>query len=77
MLHTSKMIPDRSMISSIKTKCDDQFYVDLRVYCFVPSSYKTEIVLPVFPIKTNQFHVHDLYKTLKTTKKQSSNFGLI
>jgi hypothetical protein len=42
----------------------------------VPSS-KTEIVLPVFQIKTNQFHVHDLYKTCKTTKNQFSNFGLI
>ena len=41
------VIPDRFMIFELKTKCDDQFSVDLRVYCFVPSSYKPEIVPPV------------------------------
>ena len=42
------------------------------------TSFKTEITLPVLQFETkNNFHVHDLYKTRKSTKNESSNFGLI
>ena len=56
------------MTSSTKQRFDSQFFADLHVL------YKPEIVLQVLQI---QFHIHDLYKTGKSTKNRSSNFGIM
>ena len=69
----------RSLVSSIKPKFDNSFFVLIYKFC---TSCGTGIVLPVLQelfckSKQTQFHVHNLYKTYKSTNNWSSKFGLI
>ena len=71
LIFTVTTVVDRSIVFSIMPKFHDWLFCDLRFLCMFV------VNLSVF-CKSNQkqFHVHNLYKTCKSTNNPLSNFGI-